>query len=87
MTKNDSFSSHAVAPYNTQSRGSITLQSSDPLAAPLIDPAFLENPYDKLNFIAALRVERRLMRTKALSKFYKEPIFAASGDSDAELEV
>lgn len=53
---------------NPQSRGTITLQSSDPLEKPLIDPKFLEHPYDRRVIIDGVRQTMRMLAA---------PVFAA----------
>ncbi|KAI0020992.1 glucose-methanol-choline oxidoreductase-like protein [Xylariomycetidae sp. FL0641] len=40
---------------NPQSKGTVTLQSSDPTDAPIIDPKFLTHPFDKQNAIESMR--------------------------------
>ncbi|KAK4500396.1 hypothetical protein PRZ48_008585 [Zasmidium cellare] len=40
---------------NPQSRGKISLASSDPLKAPIIDPAFLSHPFDRKVMTEAMR--------------------------------
>ncbi len=40
---------------NPQSRGTVTLKSSNPLDAPMIDPAFLTHPFDRRTLIEAIR--------------------------------
>jgi choline dehydrogenase-like flavoprotein len=53
---------------NPQSRGTITLQSSNPSASPLIDPKFLTHPFDRRVLIDGIRETMRLQRA---------PIFAS----------
>ncbi|KAH7034753.1 GMC oxidoreductase-domain-containing protein [Microdochium trichocladiopsis] len=58
------FSSMALI-MNPQSRGTVTLQSTDPRQAPLIDPKFLTHPYDKRNAIESLREMLRYQQAPA----------------------
>ena len=51
------------------SRGTVRLSSHDPMAAPLIDPNYWEEPYDRQISIAGLRLAREIMRQKALKPF------------------
>jgi choline dehydrogenase-like flavoprotein len=53
---------------NPQSRGTITLQSSNASAAPLIDPKFLTHPFDRRVLIDGIRETMRLQRA---------PVFAS----------
>ena len=48
------------------SRGSITLASADPLDQPLIDPNYLSDPRDLPQFVAGLRLVRRMLAAKPL---------------------
>jgi choline dehydrogenase-like flavoprotein len=52
-----------------RSRGTLRLASSDPLAAPLIDPNYWSEPYDRAMSIEGLRLAREIMRQKALAPF------------------
>lgn len=52
---------------NPQSRGSVTLQSSDPSAAPLIDPNFMSHAYDRRSMIEGMREIRRLLSAPVYS--------------------
>jgi choline dehydrogenase-like flavoprotein len=52
-----------------RSRGTIRLASADPRAAPLIDPNYWADPYDRAMSIAGLRLAREIMRQNALKPF------------------
>jgi choline dehydrogenase-like flavoprotein len=52
-----------------RSRGSIRLASADPKAAPLIDPNYWADPYDRAMSIAGLRIAREIMQQNALKPF------------------
>jgi choline dehydrogenase-like flavoprotein len=47
---------------NPQSRGTVTLQSSNPTTPPLIDPKFLTHSFDRRVLIEGLRETMRLQR-------------------------
>jgi choline dehydrogenase-like flavoprotein len=51
------------------SRGTVRLASADPKAAPLIDPNYWAEPYDRKMSIEGLRLAREIMRQKALKTF------------------
>lgn len=72
---------------NAQSTGTISLRSCNPLDMPLIDPNYLDNPYDLEAFTAAIRFERKLMATEIMQRHYKEPICAPTSDSDEDIQV
>jgi choline dehydrogenase-like flavoprotein len=52
-----------------RSRGTIRLASSDPKVAPLIDPNYWADPYDRDMSIKGLRLARDIMRQSALKPF------------------
>ncbi len=54
-----------------RSRGTVRLSSADPLAAPLIDPNYWEDPYDREMSIRGLKLAREIMRQDALKPFVK----------------
>jgi len=55
-----------------RSRGTVRLASSDPFAAPLIDPNYWADPHDREMSIRGLKLAQEIMRQKALSSFVKE---------------
>jgi choline dehydrogenase-like flavoprotein len=52
-----------------RSRGTVRLASADPLAPPLIDPNYWEDPYDRAMSIEGLKLAREIMRQDALKPF------------------
>lgn len=46
---------------NPQSRGTVTLRSSNPLDAPIVDPKFLTHPFDRRVLIEGVREMLRIM--------------------------
>ena len=52
-----------------RSRGTVRLASADPLAAPLIDPNYWADPYDREMSIRGLKLAREIMRQDALKPF------------------
>ncbi|WP_158812729.1 GMC family oxidoreductase [Methylocapsa sp. S129] len=52
-----------------RSRGTVRLASDDPKAAPLIDPNYWADSYDRAMSLAGLRIAREIMRQKALKPF------------------
>ena len=54
-----------------RSRGTVRLASADPLAAPLIDPNYWEDPYDRDMSIKGLKLAQEIMRQEALRPFVK----------------
>jgi choline dehydrogenase-like flavoprotein len=69
------------------SRGSVALASSDPLAAPLIDPAFLSAGDDLKRLLRGFRLMRQILQQPALAAFgARELQTSAQAQSDAEVE-
>ena len=52
-----------------RSRGTVRLASADPKAAPLIDPNYWADPYDRECAIKGLRLAREILRQPALKPF------------------
>lgn len=58
-----------------RSRGSVALSSADPAAAPLIDPAYIRDPYDLQVAVEGIRQSREIMSQSAISKYLKREHF------------
>ena len=67
-----------------QSRGSITLQSADPAAPPLIDPAYLSSPKDMQTLLEGLKMARRLLHSETMSPFLKHELLPGEDVHDDE---
>jgi len=52
-----------------RSRGTVRLASADPLAPPLIDPNYWEDPHDREMSIRGLKLAQEMMRQPALKPF------------------
>jgi choline dehydrogenase-like flavoprotein len=68
------------------SRGTVRLASTDPSAAPLIDPAFLTDPRDIETLRKGTRIMADIMAAPALNKYRGSELYPA-GQSDAELDA
>ncbi len=69
-----------------RSRGTVRLASADPTAAPLIDPNYWADPYDRQCALKGLRLAREIMRQPALKPFVlAERLPGPSCESDEEL--
>ncbi len=55
-----------------RSRGSVSLQSADPAAPPVIDPNFLDEPSDLERTVDALEIGREIMAQRAMSGLLAE---------------
>ena len=70
-----------------RSRGRVGLTSADPLAAPLIDPAFLSDPDDIERMVRGVKLMRGVLNQPSLSAFGGQELPAsASAQTDAEIE-
>ncbi len=52
-----------------RSRGTVRLSSADPMAAPLIDPNYWSDPFDREMSIRGLKLAREMMRQNALKPY------------------
>lgn len=84
---NDGYFNFFVALQNSQSRGSVQLQSSDPDDPPLIDPNYLGNEYDVLVLIEAVRDALNYMETPTMKRYRKHAIHAPQSADDKVILV
>ena len=68
-----------VGPVNPQSRGTITLRSSNPADPPRIQANYLSAPYDRDTMIAAIRMMRAVIRQKAFDNYRGKEIAPGPG--------
>lgn len=54
-----------------RSRGTVRLASADPLSAPLIDPNYWHDPYDRQMSILGLKLAQEIMRQDALKPYLR----------------
>jgi choline dehydrogenase len=76
--------SYCVRP---RSRGSVTLASADPRAAPVIDPNYLDDPYDVRMSIEGVKLMRDIMRQPVWRKLVRRehlPGDAVRGDAEID---
>ncbi|MBA4213310.1 MAG: glucose-methanol-choline oxidoreductase [Polaromonas sp.] len=70
-----------------RSRGRLRLASADPQVAPLIDPAFLQDPDDTVRLMRGFQAVRRLMQQPALARHGgTESSTSALAQSEAQIE-
>jgi choline dehydrogenase-like flavoprotein len=70
-----------------KSRGTLRLASRDPQVAPLIDPAFLQDPDDMARLVRGFKLMRSLLQQPALARFGgSESRASADAQSDAQIE-
>ena len=78
------FSCH-VCLLRPASRGSVWLQSADPLQAPAIDPNFLGEDADLDAMVAGFKTTRRLLDAPALKALQSADVFTAGVESDDDI--
>ena len=61
------------------------MQSNRPAEAPLIDPAFLQDPQDVEDMVAGFKMTRRLMQAPALDAWITRDMFTANVNTDDEI--
>ncbi len=70
------------------SRGSVSLASADPMAAPLIDPNFLADADDMARMVRGFKLMRTILTQPALAKFGATELRrTADAQTDAEIET
>jgi choline dehydrogenase len=76
----------SVCQLQPESRGSVRIKSSDPLAAPAMQPNYLSTDRDRRTIVAGVRLARRFAATRALSPYVKSEYRpGAAAQSDDEL--
>ncbi|KAJ5773853.1 hypothetical protein N7457_008749 [Penicillium paradoxum] len=71
--------------FNAQTRGEVTLQSSDPDSPLSFNPKFLAHPFDRKLAIEALRDSFRIIKHDSYTKDNVAALAMPKGDSDEEL--
>jgi choline dehydrogenase-like flavoprotein len=81
------YSSH-ICLMHPKSRGRVTLASSDPLAAPVIDPNFLADPDDMRRMVQGFKQMRTILNQPALAGYRGQELPAtANATTDAQIEA
>jgi choline dehydrogenase len=69
-----------------ESKGHVRVRSADPFDAPLINPNYLAEEIDRRVLLGAMKLARRLLRTKPLEPYFEREDFPGPGvQSDDEL--
>src|SRR4030081_404466 len=68
-----------------KSRGTVSLGSTDPFAAPLIDPNFFGDEADLETMVAGFKTTRRLMETPALKALQKKEMYTEGVHTDDDI--
>jgi choline dehydrogenase len=75
----------SVCQLRPESRGSVRIQSIDPLESPAMQPNYLSTANDRATLVAGIRLARKLAATRALAPYVKteyRPGPAAQSDDD-----
>jgi choline dehydrogenase len=59
----------SVCQLRPESRGHVRIKSTDPLAAPAMQPNYLTTPHDRATLVAGMRLARKLAATQALGPY------------------
>lgn len=78
------FSCHCCV-LRPKSRGTVQLNSANPLDAPRIDPNFLGEDEDMQTLLKGVKEMERILQAPALDKYRKEALYPVDLTSDAEL--
>jgi len=68
---------------NPQSRGTISLRSSNPNDAPIIDPKFFTHPFDRRTMIEGIRQLISFLSAPVFSSITTETIGPKDGSEEA----
>lgn len=68
-----------------KSRGTVTLENSDPLSAPRIDPRYLSDNRDAYKLLAGVKKARNIMRAGPLAKYLHQELYLDGVTSDTDL--
>jgi choline dehydrogenase-like flavoprotein len=79
------YSSH-ICLMRPKSRGRVTLASSDPLAAPVIDPNFLADPDDMRRMVQGFKQMRTILSQPALAGYCGQEL-ATTADAKTDIEI
>ncbi len=70
-----------------KSRGSVELASSDPGAAPLIDPAYYSDREDLEQMVIAYKLARRVLDAPSLARLYTRELFTRHVKTDDDIRA
>jgi choline dehydrogenase len=68
-----------ISPCRPKSRGTVAIASPDPLAAPEIDPNYLDHPDDVATMLSGLHLIRRIASRPAMKALIAEELMPGSG--------
>jgi choline dehydrogenase-like flavoprotein len=85
--KKDGYLTMFITLMNPQSKGTVSISSADPAEPPVINPNYLQNPFDRAALIKATREALKVMDAPSLQQFTKRPIVAPTSTSDENIEV
>lgn len=81
------FQAH-IGPMRSQSRGSLTLRSTDPREHPIVEPNYMAEPSDWEEFRAGIRLTREIFSQKAFDSLRGEELAPGKTmTSDAEIDA
>jgi len=75
----------SICQLRPESRGSVRIQSVDPLEPPALQPNYLSTTNDRATLVAGIRLARKLVATRALAPYVKaeyRPGPVAQSDDD-----
>jgi choline dehydrogenase-like flavoprotein len=70
-----------------ESRGRVSIASSDPAKPPLIDPRFLSAPEDMETLVAGARIAHRILAAPSLARFGGKLLYGSLDADDAALRA
>lgn len=76
-----------VAFMHPQSKGTVSLCSTNPADPPLLDPQFLEHPFDRRTAIESVREGIRFLKTSETKEDETDLLTGPQGDTDEDILV
>lgn len=84
LLRGEGYSLH-VCQLRPQSRGTVSLQSTDPMVPPLIDPRYLSHEDDMTAMVSGYKATRRILDAPAFRQQVRQELFTHEAQSDSEI--
>jgi choline dehydrogenase-like flavoprotein len=87
VPEESSYTTRLAILMNPQSRGSATLRSAYPKDAPLIDPKYLDHPFDRKVMLELVRETVKFQQESTVGKYFKRYIIRPKSTSGEDILV
>jgi choline dehydrogenase-like flavoprotein len=82
-----SYLSYAGILVSAQSVGNMTLASSNAKDAPIVDPKYLDHPYDRRAMLEIVKEMMRFQQHSGLSRYFKQYLVGPNSAGEEEIQV